>query len=1055
LMRISKHPDTPAIVPEMTEDAAGEQSLNDENLTAIIGLLKRATGVDFSHYKTSTIRRRIIRRMLIYRLQTLDDYYKHIKENAGEVTILYQDILINVTSFFRDPDAMEYVKKTLLPKVLKAKGPSEAIRIWVPACATGEEAYSMAITLMEAVSDKDMPPVQIFATDLSDVCIAKARIGFYAPSDLANVSPARLKRFFEKIDGGYRLVKSIRDLCVFANHNVFKDPPFSRLDFISCCNLMIYLDGTLQKKLMTIFHYALTRNGYLILGKSETVSTSPQLFSQLEKKYKVFVPKKDTTTRPIFDTPFRVNDTETGKNAGIEKLLSKKDVVRTEVERTIETLLLREYIPPSVVVNLHMDILHFYGSTGFFLEPSHGKASLNLLKMARPGLTYELRNSIHKASKSGERVRKEGLQIKSKEGTHSIAIEVMPLTSNGDDPLYLVVFERSTTLLPSDERDSLSKDKMVKQLQDELTIAKEDMHSIIEEQEASMEELQSASEEIISSNEELQSINEELETSKEEVESANEELLTINAELQLRNEQLAESYEYAETVFETLGEAVLVVTKDFRVKTANKSFYTIFQVSEKETEGMLLFELGNKQWNILRLRELMEEVISDNKSFRGFEMSHTFPKIGHKTMLLNARRILQKIHRQQLIVLTIQDITELRQGEKIIREQEAWFRNMTNNVPVMIWRSGTDKGCSFVNSTWLQFTGRKLEQELGMGWTESIHPDDCEECIRIYMRSFDKRKPFKTECRLRRHDGEFRWVIKEEQPIFSAEGEFLGYIASCTEIHEKKLAHQEMEARVAQRTTELKEALEELAYTNDELSQFAYVASHDLQEPLRKIITYTDRLTDKRKVWTKDEKAHLDKIINSSERMRRLINDLLNFSKTARSNKAFKKVELAEIVNEALKDLDLKIDEKRAKINVRSSLAVEGNALQLYQLFYNLIGNALNFSIESKPPLITVTSKKLSRTKLASYTALDQKSNYVEIVVKDNGIGFKPEFAEQIFAIFQRLNTSEKYAGSGIGLALCRKIVTNHRGIIFAESTPGEGSSFHIILPVKQMYVTS
>jgi two-component system CheB/CheR fusion protein len=626
---------------------------------------------------------------------------------------------------------------------------------------------------------------------------------------------------------------------------------------------------------------------------------------------------------------------------------------------------------------------------------------------------------------------------------------VVPLPSEVEEPLFLVVFEDRSSLHSPGKDSSLSKDKLVKQLQDDLAQAKEDMHSIIEEQEASVEELQSANEEIISSNEELQSINEELETSKEEVESANEELLTINTELQVRNEQLSESYEYSQAIFETIEEAVLVLDKDFRVKSANKSFYKIFRVTEQETEGMLLFELGNKQWNILKLRELLEEVIPNNRSFKGFEIEHNFPLIGQKVMMLNARRILQKVHRQQLIILAIRDITEHRLAEKIIAEQEARFRNMANNVPVMIWTSGTDKLCNFVNKTWMKFTGRTMEQEMGTGWTEMVHKDDLGQRLETFNTHFTKRKPFETEYRLKNSKGDYRWVRENGEPDFTPEGEFIGYICSCTEIHDKKLAHDEMEKKIEQRTRELKAAIDDLNHTNTELGQFAYVASHDLQEPLRKIITFSDRLIGSKRDTSKTDQDYLDKIIFCAERMRKLINDLLTFSKTSRPGKEFQLTDLNQVLKEVLKDLDLSIEEKKAKVSFRKLPVIKAIPLQLHQLFYNLISNSLKFSGD-KPPLITISAKKLAAKEANAYPHLDRERTYYEFIIKDNGIGFKEEFADQIFTIFQRLNDDEKYPGSGIGLALCRKIVSNHKGAIFAESKANEGSVFHIILPAEQ-----
>jgi two-component system CheB/CheR fusion protein len=307
-----------------------------------------------------------------------------------------------------------------------------------------------------------------------------------------------------------------------------------------------------------------------------------------------------------------------------------------------------------VVVNQDLEIVQFRGSTGLFLEPSPGKASLNLLRMAKPGLTFELRNTIHKASRSDTPVRKADLEVKVDKTVHHVTIEVSKIQmQEGEEKLFLVIFQE-TEAAPHPEIKNFSKDKLVKQLQEELRTVREDMRTIVEEQEASNEELQSANEEIVSSNEELQSINEELETSKEEVESTNEELMTINTELQVRNEQLAEA------VFGTIREAILVLDQGLRVRTANRAFYKIFHLSEEETQGMLIYELSNRGWNIRELRELLEDVLPASGQFHNLEIRHTFPGAGEKILVINAKRVIQKIHRQQLTLLAIEDITELK-----------------------------------------------------------------------------------------------------------------------------------------------------------------------------------------------------------------------------------------------------------------------------------------------------------------------------------------------------------------------------------------------------------
>jgi two-component system CheB/CheR fusion protein len=1032
---------------ELVEGDEKENEGQDENLENILQLLKKSTGVDFRHYKLSTIRRRIIRRMLLHKLETLKQYNTYLQKHAGEINKLYQDLLINVTSFFRDPDTCEYLRKTLFPGMLKRKSSDDSLRIWVPACSTGEEAYSLAMIIHEIMGEKASDSsVQIFATDLSELAIAKARLGMYTEADVANISAARLKRFFIKMESGYRIIKPVRDLCVFATHNIFKDPPFSRLDLISCCNLMIYLDNPLQKRIIATFHYALNTNGYLILGKSETVSSSPQHFSQPDKKYKIYSRKKEGKSPLLFEMNLKPSRTKGIERVPLRKIIHKQIVSDVDIDKIVDHVLLTGYTPPSVVVNSDLEILQFRGSTGLFLEPSPGKASLNLLKMARAGLPFELRNAVHKATRLGHIIKRSGIEIKYKGEARLVSLEVVPLKSNDGDKLFLVIFNEEAVPVKSEVRKTFAKDKLVKKLQEELQTAKEDMRSIIEEQEASNEELQSANEEIVSSNEELQSINEELETSKEELESTNEELTTINSELQVRNEQLAESYDYAESVFGTIREAVLVLDKNLRVKLANASFYKMFRTNEEETEGIYIYDLCQGAWNYPDVRKLLEDLVPRNIQYNGFPIKHTFPAIGEKHLLLNAHRIVQKIHKQELILLAIEDITEHEIGKHIIAEREEWLQNIANNVPVMIWVANTNKVCTFLNKTWLEYTGRTLKKE--NDWIADIHPDDVESYLKTFHFSFNERKPFKVGYRLRKENGDYRWIMDIGRPTFSPNGEFTGYLGSCTEIHDEKMAQEQLEQKVIQRTHDLTEANVNLRNINSELEQFAYVASHDLQEPLRKIMTFADRLQLFKNELPEDGKIYLGKIYDSSKRMSRLIDDLLNFSRASSLKTNFVKTDLNKIVKEVLIDFEVLLIQKNGKVNLDALPVVNGIPIQLTQLFHNLISNAFKFAKDNEPIVINITSQPLSKKELEAHSQLDKEEHYVKIVLSDNGIGFEQEFAEQIFVIFQRIH-NRRFQGTGIGLALCRKIVNNHKGIIYADSEEGKGASFTVILSLS------
>jgi len=733
----------------------------------------------------------------------------------------------------------------------------------------------------------------------------------------------------------------------------------------------------------------------------------------------------------------------------IWKAEQKNSIVTSDLDRIVDNILLTNFIPACVVVNEEMDILQFRGSTSLFLEPSPGKASLNLMKMARTGLAFELRNAVHKASKSGEPIKKSGIAVKNKTNTINVSIEVTPLKMNADEKLFMVIFEETKAPVSADLKASFTRDKYVKQLEDELTTGREDMRAIIEEQEASVEELQSANEEVISSNEELQSINEELETSKEELESSNEELLTINNELNIRNEQLTELNDYAGAIYSIIKEAVLILDSNLKVKSANQAFYKMFNVSESDTEEMMIYELGNRQWDVPELKNLLKEIASGGKELKNFLVQHNFPSLGEKFMQLNAKKILR--NREELILLSIEDITEHKQTEELMREREAWFHNMADNAPVMIWTADVNKERTFFNKTWLEFTGRTMEQEIKKGWIENVHKDDIDKLLNVYNSSIDEKKPFHVEYRLRRHDGEYLWVMSTGKATYSLNGEFAGYIGTVTNIHSQKMLTEELDQRVHQRTGELREINKELQRSNNELEQFAYVASHDLQEPLRKIMTFSDRLQSYKDSLPDTGKQYIEKIEKSTQRMSRLIDDLLNFSSSTRTDKKFSKTDLDKILQIELADFDVIINQKKATIHCDKLPVIEAIPVQMEQLFHNLISNALKFSREDPAPVIKISTRNLSGEEIKEkHRELQISLPYIEIIFEDNGIGFPPEFAEQIFVIFQRLNEPRNISGTGIGLALCHKIVSNHSGKIYAESKPMEGAKFHIILPEGQ-----
>ena len=674
---------------------------NSPDLKIIFELLHKETGVDFSHYKIPTIKRRLNHRMLQCDTKTIKEYVKLLLKKNSELSLLYGSLLINVTSFFRDAEAFAYLKNTFLPKLIKSKLPGESLRIWVPACSSGEEAYSLAMLITELQDKKSKKiPVQIFATDLSEQAINDARVGEYTSINMKSVSKKYIDRFFIKSGDNFRVSKEIREMCIFAPHNILRDPPFSRMDFISCCNMLIYFDASAQKKIFATMHFALNDKGHLMLGKAESIGTSSQLFTRVNNKFKIYSRKKNTGTPKILElTPHFSRTNSIGKKIGFPaKSIS---INPAGVENAIDSALLAQYMPACAVVNKDMEILQFRGKASSYLIHSSGKASLNILKMARPEFAFELRNALNKAIETKQAVCKAGIEIEIDSVFRMMSLDVSPLKIEWDEQLLLIVFtlqeqvEKFVEQGKGGQNNSTQKDRKIKKLTEELNNIRTEMNSIIETQETTYEELQAANEEIVSTNEEFQTLNEELETSKEEIQASNEELLSTNHELQTRNDLLTESYEYSEAIIATIHEPMLVLNKDLYVKSANKSFYKKFLVKKEETEGKFLFELGNNQWKIPKLRELLHDILSKNTGFQNFEVTHTFPGIGEKIMLLNAHLIIQKTHSEQLILLAIEDITvrtryhqkekglltrEKEKAEVAVNSKQQFLSNMSHEI---------------------------------------------------------------------------------------------------------------------------------------------------------------------------------------------------------------------------------------------------------------------------------------------------------------------------------------------------------------------------------------
>ena len=576
LARIGRHPYVTHHPVEKTDELSPHE---DSDLKKILHVVRVSTNVDFTNYKTSTIRRRIGRRMALHQFEKMSDYLKYVQTNTEETNSLYNELLIPVTNFFRDPEAFEALKKKVLPIIMKNRPRDEPIRIWVPGCSSGEEVYSIAICVIEFLAERSVHvPIQIFATDVNEVALQKARVGHYIENIAQDVSRDRLRRFFLKTERGYEILKSIRDLCIFAKQDITKDPPFSRVDLISCRNVLIYLGGILQKKVLPILHYALKPKGFLLLGSSESISGFIEYFETFDKKNRICV-RKPLSRPSQLPFPTAVNSYEySGELETLSTKRGKAGKSEIDIQREADHLVLNQYAPAGVIIDDNLDIIQFRGDTSPYLVPAPGRASFHLLKMSRDGLLGDLQSAIREVKKTKSITRKKNVQIKNSDGVRRVNIEIIPIKPPQSGAMYyLVLFENPTQTKRTSVEAAASKrsreggplklhNETQQQLKQELIATREYLQAIIEEQEATNEELRSANEEALSSNEELQSTNEELETAKEELQSANEELTTVNEEIQSRNIELSQLNNDLTNLLSTVNLPILMLGSDLRIR---------------------------------------------------------------------------------------------------------------------------------------------------------------------------------------------------------------------------------------------------------------------------------------------------------------------------------------------------------------------------------------------------------------------------------------------------------------------------------------------------------
>ncbi|MBN2369894.1 MAG: PAS domain-containing protein [Vicinamibacteria bacterium] len=660
----------------------------EDALNKIYILLRAQTGHDFSLYKQNSIVRRIERRMAVHQIEGLDGYVRYLRHSPVEVEALLRDLLIGVTSFFRDPEAFTALQERAIPRIVSGKSAGATIRVWVPGCATGEEAYSIAILLQERLEEalKQSLKVQVFATDIDQQAIAQARIGSYPASIAADVSPERLARFFSKPPSGdaYRIRKDIRDMLVFSEQDVIKDPPISKLDLISCRNLLIYMNGELQKQLIPIFHYALSPGGLLFLGTSETVGEFANIFSTLDRKWRLYQRKDEVRgeMRPIMGTslPPLTEDVVSSRRSPRSSNRS-----RAPFRELTERFLSEQYAPSGVLIDAHGEILYLHGRTGRFLEPAPGEAGMNILRMAREGLRRALSAALHSAKAHKDTVRHTGLRVRIDSGLRHVTLTVRPVAAGPGDSatpgLFLVTFDERPTIEPQPPEDTTAADSdkstndtgtdadaRIAALQQELRDKEEYLQSTNEELETSNEELKSSNEEMQSVNEELQSTNEELETSKEELQSVNEELSTVNAELQQKVIDLSRANNDMSNLMAVTGIGTVFVDHQLRILRFTPAITQVINLIPTDMGR----PIGHVVSNLAGYDRLVEDVQAVLDTLVPSELEVQTKAGAWYLLRIRPYRTLENVI--EGAVITVVETTEMKRAQEALREYKALRR---------------------------------------------------------------------------------------------------------------------------------------------------------------------------------------------------------------------------------------------------------------------------------------------------------------------------------------------------------------------------------------------
>ena len=996
------------------------EAVRSEDFKRVLKAVRLVTGSDFSEYRASTLYRRVRRRMAIRAVRSLADYAGHLISHRAEAQALHRDILIGVTQFFRDPEAFEALKQTVLPNLFRNRSVKDLIRVWVVACATGEEVYSLVIALKEfAAQVGSSAPIIVYGTDLNDAAIEEARTGLYPRTIAQDVSPERLQRFFHEEDGKYRIGRTVRDCCIFSTHNVLSDPPFSKMDLVSCRNMLIYMQPDLQARLMPLLHYALKPDAWLFLGAAESTHAMRDGFEVEHATARIYR-KKAIPVRalalPLRSPWSKLDGACGGRGTGIDDAVN-------ELCRDAGRYLLR-YAPPAVLVDTEMSVLQCHGDISAYLGPEDGASGSNLLHLASSELRVALKNALRRSLLEGIAIRADQVRVREDD---EIALTVIPVLSGGARRAFWVVFEpgqgkpeRRAELLGSVTPAPVPGDGSLAREQEELRRTRDHLQIAMEQYELASARLELLTASAQSAQEELQSVNEELQTSKEELQSSNEELITVNEELQTRNYELSQLNSDLQNLIGVAEVAMLMLSRDLRVRRHSSTAARLFNLINGDV-GRPLTDIRSNI-DVADLPTILRGVIDTGRSIE----RHARDRDG-RWHLMRVRPYRTLAGAIDGVVIVLVDIDQMRRDQAEIARQATLLEHTSDAIfvretsgAVLYWNHGAER-----------LYGIRRQEIVGRPLREAISMDSA--ILAAAERELAARGEWSGELQQRGADGR-PMVVLANQIAFEEEGRRL-VLETHRDITERCRLEGDLQERVRQ-----------LALADRAKNDFLAMLAHELRNPLAPLRNAVRILKEVQHDESAAERTR-QLIDRQVSHLVRLVDDLLEGARLTRGRIDLKReiISLQTVLGRAIEGAREQIKARDHRLSVLMAtdpIWVNADVTRLEQVFANLLQNAAKYTDKGGSIMV----------KLEAVPSQSDGGQDALVSCKDNGMGIEPELLPRVFDLFAQGDRSlaRTQGGLGIGLHIVRSLVELHGGRVEARSDGADqGSEFRVYLPIQ------